>query len=215
MQHKLDQGGAGSCHLWFRGRSMPVDGAYPLSLRLAQASQHCIACCSESKKAICPKRLSRTCGSFDYEGESCSTLMCTSDLRNEVMQPDGKTVQKVNDQRGVDSAEDRFQPEGTTRETSAQTKQVPHHANESSTKSAMTTPRRGTWPSPKTQGVHGDVDDAAVSWCHDQGRTACHEYQDSLNANVTRKCRECDSAVTNDTKSASCRSEKPPVGLRP
>ena len=108
---------------------MPVDGAYPRipATGTGESALHCLLFGVE--KDHLSKRLSRTCGSFDYEGESCSTLMCTSDLRNEIMQPDGKTVQKVNDQRGVDSAEDRFQPEGTTRETSAQTKQV-HHANE-------------------------------------------------------------------------------------
>ena len=51
-----------------------------------------------------------------------------------------------------------------------------------------------------------EVDDAGVSWCPDQGCTACDEHQDPLNANETRKWRECDSAMTTRAQVADATS---------
>ena len=78
-----------------------------------------------------PLNVARAWGSFDSDGDSCRALKCTRDIRNEIMQPDGWTVKKVIINEADDSAADGFRPEGTTRETLAQMKQVPNHANES------------------------------------------------------------------------------------
>ena len=74
--------GGGCCH----GGS--VDGPYQFMKRV----------CTRGRKrdsVRTPLNVARTWSSFDHEGDSCGALMCTRDLRSEVMQPYGKTVKKV------------------------------------------------------------------------------------------------------------------------
>ena len=76
--------------------------------------------------------------------------MCCPHFRHEIVQSNGNTVKKVKIINVASSLLKTFSKlKVHHRETLAQMKQVPHHANELRKKSAMTIPRRGSWPSPK------------------------------------------------------------------